>query len=272
MHPWEEMCFTVNQNEWRWMKSPPLSKHFQMSTALLWWLLGRQSDHLSVAFSSTPQLLHTLSHFSKPSLVHGNPPVGRDCSCRHLLSFMWTLIGSNRTGFTLTAAYLAVILQRFCFVAVQSRHALLCFHRHLADSRAGVVAPSMRMCISVGSLSLLTPVSICLWAIVSWSLGISGPGGVSGSEFELTVCHCHNIKATIRHTDTSVRSSSSSSSPWHMWAFMFLLSCPDLSALSMIILLSNCSWRGGARTRWKDPSVRRCDGAQEHGGCWSCGV
>lgn len=70
----------------------------------------------------------------------------------------------------------------------------------------------MQMCDSVQSLSLLSAASICLCANVSWFLGISGPGGHSDSEFELTVCHCHNIKATIRHTDTSVCSSSSSCS------------------------------------------------------------
>lgn len=116
------------------------------------------------------------------------------------------------------------------------------------------LSPWMQMCDSVQSQSLLGAASICLCANVSWFLGISGPGSRSDSEFELTVCHCHNIKATIRHTDTSVRSSSSSSSTlWHVWVFMFLLSCPDLSALSMIILLSNCSQRGGARMRWRDP-------------------
>lgn len=140
-----------------------------MSTALFWCLISRQSDHVSVAFSSTPQLLHTLSRFSKPSLVHGHPPAGQDSSYRHLLSFMWTSLGSNRTGFTLTAAYFAVILTRFCFAAVKSRRALLCFLRHLADSRACVdvsvdadvyfstisVPPHSRVNMSLGNCQLI---------------------------------------------------------------------------------------------------------------------
>lgn len=121
-----------------------------------------------------------------------------------------------------------------------------------------VIPARVWMCSSVqfDCPPLLCLMSICLCANVSWLLDISGPGGLNDSEFELTVCHCHNIKATIRQTDTSVPFSLPPTL-WHAWVFMFLLSCPDLSALSMIIPLSNCSRRGGGTPQSGEVTAHR---------------
>lgn len=172
MHPREEVCFTVNQNEWRWMKfihRLPLYKKIQ-NVHKQRYFGGLHQPSIRPLFTSDPTLMQS----------------------KKLVSYS-TCWGSC------TVFYIYI----FFLMPVKSWHA--CFFPFCRDP--WLTATPVRMWMrSSGSLTVLL---YCVWyqyvcANVSWFLGISGPGGLSDSLLELTVCHCHNIKATIRHADTSV--------------------------------------------------------------------